>query len=98
MTQENFDNFKSMIRTHLQDATKEQRRELLIEWKTQTKVSREIEAAKIKGRLKVGDTVSVDNGNTTYDVIKINRSKFVGKDLSTNLNWNVPISMIEEIL
>jgi hypothetical protein len=98
ISQEAFDSFKIMIRTHLQDVSNEQYKELTQEWKTQRNVRREVASAKIKSRLKVGDTVATDNNATTYKVLKINRSKFVGKNMATNVDWNVPISMIEEIL
>ncbi len=98
MNEEKFNEFIAMIRTNLQDADSEQYNQLRNEWKTQVKVRREIASAKIKGRLKVGDTVATDNNMTTYKVLKINRSKFVGKNMATNVDWNVPISMIEEIL
>lgn len=96
--EEVFNDFKTMIRGHLQDANSEQYNELRNEWNTQVKVRREIASAKIKGRLKVGNTVTTSDNNTTYKVLKINRSKFVGKNMATNVDWNVPISMIEEIL
>ncbi len=97
ISQEAFDSFKIMIRTHLQDVSNGQYKELSQEWKTQRNVRKEVESAKIKGRLKVGDTVSITDG-TEYKIIKINRTKFVGKHYKTDAHWNVPISMIEEIL
>jgi len=93
-----FVNLKNSIRTELQDATNEQYKELLTEWKIQKNFRREILSAKLKSKLKVGSKVIITGDSHKYEVTKVNRTKFVGKHEITNHNWNIPIAMIEEIL
>lgn len=96
--EEAFQELKTLIRQCLQDANAKQYKELSSEWKTQREVRRTILAAKLKAELSIGNKVVIENDTVHYEVIKIKRSKFVGKHPDTNVNWNIPIAMIEEIL
>ena len=96
--EEAFVELKNSIRQNLQDANANQYKELTNEWKTQRDVRRTILAAKIKSSLSIGNKVTIENDNVEYEVTKIKRTNFVGKHPNTNVNWNIPISMITEIL
>jgi len=93
-----FVNLKHSIRTELQDATNEQYKELLSEWKAQRDLRREISSAKLKSILKVGNEVIITGDSHKYEVTLIKRTKFVGKHEVTKRTWDIPIAMIEEIL
>jgi len=45
--------------------------------------------------LQVGNEVTLKNGSK-YEVIKVNRVKFVGRDKKTGVDYNIPKTMILE--
>ena len=96
--EEVFEELRNSIRVNIQDASDLQFAMLKTEFKTQESIRREISAAKIKGRLKVGDRVIIERDTAEYTITKINRTKVVGKHGVTNVGYNIPISMITEIL
>jgi hypothetical protein len=44
----------------------------------------------------IGSTVLLTNGDT-FELVKVNRTKFVGKNLNDNRNYNIPITMFVKV-
>lgn len=59
---------------------------------------REVKTQKIQSSLVVGAVVKIKNDNSDYRVQKINKTRFVGRNNRTNVEYNIPFGLVTDFV